>query len=89
MRGGAQAVGAAATRALGPLVVRPAVDGAAEGGRLLLGEHGEQFVAVRVRAVDEGLGEVVDGAVPVGVQQGLGGGGDGRLGAAAAAAARR
>ncbi|MFE2252137.1 hypothetical protein ACFXC2_36230, partial [Streptomyces lavendulae] len=61
----------------------PALDGAGQGGGLVLGEDGEQFVGAGVAGADEGLGEVVDGHGPVGVQEGLGGGGHGGAGAAA------
>lgn len=80
VRGDPQRVGDGGRAAGGALVVGPAVDGAAQRGRLLVGEHGEEFVGVRVRAVGEGLGEVVDGAVPVRVEERLGRGGDGRVG---------
>ena len=63
----------------GPLVARPPVDGPAHRRRLLLGQHGQQFVGPRVCTVDEDVREIVQGAVAEGVQQCLGGRGDGRV----------
>ncbi len=68
--GGDAALGAA-------VVVGPAVDGPAERGGLVLGERAEEPVGERMGGGDERLAQVVDGEPPVGVQEGLGGGGDG------------
>ena len=52
------------------LVVRPAVDGPAHRRGLLLGEYGEQLVGAPVRAVDQRLGQVVQGAAAGGCAAG-------------------
>ncbi len=74
--GGEAAVGDRGAPAGRPMVVGPAVDGAAERGGLLLREHREQFRGLGVGAVHQRLGEVVEPPVAVGVEQRLGGHGD-------------
>ena len=66
----------AAARRCGALVVRPAVHGPAHRRRLVLGERVHQLVALGVRGRHQRLRERVERPTAVGVQQGLGGGGD-------------
>lgn len=80
VRRGAQPVGHRRHPPGRALVVRPPVHRTAHGRGLLLGERGQQLVPAPVGTVDQGLREVVQGAPPVCVQQGLRGGRHGRVG---------